>query len=266
MASIGPTAHYTGHVWSRNGLSHPELGTAEGRALYLGAETALLPLRLLRQPTLEGFLLARHLVIDALLEEGVTEGRITQVLEIACGMSPRGWRFTERHPGLVYVEADLPAMAARKRAALARIGRPPTHRVVDVDALAAAGPASVRSVVAAELDRDHGLAVITEGLLNYLSLSAVTALWANVAPVADLYLSDLFVGDDSPPLVGRAFSAGLAAFVRSPISLHFRDGDEARAALLAAGFAGADVSRAADHPSAPDRPGVDLVRIVCAHR
>lgn len=264
MASIGPTAHYTGHVWSRNGLSHPELGTAEGRVLYLGAEAALLPLRLLGQPTLEGFLLARHLVIDALLEEAIGEGRVTQVLEIACGMSPRGWRFTERHPDMVYVEADLPAMAARKRAALERIGRPPTHRVAEIDALAADGPASISSVVEAELDRGPGLAVITEGLLNYLSPSAVGALWANIAPIADLYLSDLFVGQDSPRLVGRAFSAGLAAFVRSPISLHFRNGGEAQTALLAAGFAEANVSRAADHPAAPDRPGADLVRIVQA--
>jgi len=264
MASIGPTAHYTGQVWTRNGLSHPELATIEGRALYLAAETALLPVRLLGQPTLEGFLLARHLVIDALLEEAIASGRIGQVLEIACGMSPRGWRFTERHPGLVYVEADLPAMAARKRAALERIGRPADHRVAEIDALAADGSQSIGAVVAAQFDPAKGLAVITEGLLNYLSPSAVRTLWNNVAAVADLYLSDLFVAQDAPPLIGRAFSAALAGFVRSPISLHFRDADEAQRALLAAGFADAEVNRAAGHPAAPARPGADLVRIVRA--
>ena len=31
---IGPTAHYTGYVWARNGLSHPELSTTEGRVLF----------------------------------------------------------------------------------------------------------------------------------------------------------------------------------------------------------------------------------------
>ncbi len=29
--AISPTAHYTGYVWARNGLSHPELETLEGR-------------------------------------------------------------------------------------------------------------------------------------------------------------------------------------------------------------------------------------------
>ena len=47
MASIGPTAHYTGYVWARHGLSHPELATRQGHALYLAAEAALLPLRVL---------------------------------------------------------------------------------------------------------------------------------------------------------------------------------------------------------------------------
>lgn len=264
MASIGPTAHYTGYVWSRNGLSHPELATTEGRALYLAAEATLLPLRLLRQPTMEGFLLARHLAIDALLDEAIGAGRVGQVLEIACGMSPRGWRFTERHPALVYVEADLPSMAARKRAALERIGRPERHRVVEIDALAAEGPLSLGAVAAEQLDPGKGLAVITEGLLNYLATESVLALWSHVSGVADLYLSDLFVGEDAPPLVGRAFSAALAAYVRSPVSLHFRDAHEAEAALLAAGFSAADVSRAADHPAAPSRRGADLVRIVQA--
>ncbi len=32
--AISPTAHYTGQVWARNGLSHPRLGTREGRVLF----------------------------------------------------------------------------------------------------------------------------------------------------------------------------------------------------------------------------------------
>ncbi|MFI5003394.1 MAG: hypothetical protein ACHQE6_00120 [Solirubrobacterales bacterium] len=32
--AISSTAHDTGYVWVRNGLSHPELATREGRALF----------------------------------------------------------------------------------------------------------------------------------------------------------------------------------------------------------------------------------------
>jgi O-methyltransferase involved in polyketide biosynthesis len=268
MPSIGPTAHYTGYVWSRHGLSHPELTTAEGRALYLAAAGPQLPLRLLGAPTIEDFLLARHTVIDALLEEAIAAGRVGQVLEVACGMSPRGWRFTERHPDLVYVEADLPAMAARKRAALARIGRPERHRVADLDALAPDGPLSLAAVAAA-LDPDRGLAIITEGLLSYLPRDAVLDLWSAFAAAIGRfpdgeYLSDLHVGADGPSLLGRAFAAALGAFVRTPVAVHFADAQEARGALLGAGFAAATVTRASDHPAAPSRPGAGLVRIVRA--
>src|SRR5437763_604462 len=168
MAQIGPTALYTGRVWSRHGLSHPELDSVGAKVLHTAAEPAMRASRVIGGPTLEAFLLARHLVIDALLEEAITGGRVTQVLEVACGMSPRGWRFTERHPDLVYVEADLPGMAGSKRAALGRIGRPDTHRVADLDALADDGPLALAAVAERELDPDQGLAIITEGLLSYL--------------------------------------------------------------------------------------------------
>lgn len=268
MAAIGPTAHYTGHVWARHGLSHPELATAEGHALYLAAAGPQLPLRLLGGPTIEDFLLARHLVIDALLEDAIAAGRVGQVLEVACGMSPRGWRFTERHDDLVYVEADLPDMAARKRSALERIGRPERHRVAELDALAPDGPRSLPAV-AAGLDPERGLAIITEGLLSYLPREAVLDLWsgfaATIARFPDgEYLADLHVDADTPSLLTRGFEAALSAFVRSPVSVHFADEMEARQALLDAGFAHAEVTRAGTHPAAPSRPGAGLVRIVRA--
>lgn len=261
MASIGPTAHYTGHVWARNGLSHPELDTTGGRVLHAATTAALLPLRLLGGPSIDAFLLARHRAIDARLEAAIEDGRVGQVLEIAAGLSPRGWRFTQRHPELHYVEADLPDMAARKCAALERIGRPPGHRVVELDALAAGGHRSLAAVADAELDPALGTAVITEGLLNYLPRDAVEDLWRRIAGVAQLYLSDLFVSEDRPRVIGRAFSGALAAFVRGGVSLHYSDANEVRAALRAAGFSGASVTRAQRAASAR---GADLVRIVQA--
>ena len=178
--SIGPTAHYTGHVWARNGLSHPALDTNEGRVLYTLWQPPMLAARIIGAPTLESALLARHLAIDSILERAIAEKAVAQVVEVACGMSPRGWRFTERHPELVYVETDLPAMAARKRAALERIGRPDTHRVMELDALKPEGPQSL-AAVAETLDTGAGLAIITEGLLSYLPRDAVLDLWSRFA-------------------------------------------------------------------------------------
>src|SRR3954451_19152231 len=86
--SIGPTAHYTGHVWARNGLSHPALDTREGQVLYGLAEPPMIFARVIGAPTLQSALLARHLAIDAVLERAIAEKRVAQVIEVACGMSP----------------------------------------------------------------------------------------------------------------------------------------------------------------------------------
>ena len=166
--AVSPTAHYTGHVWARNGLSHPELDTWEGRLMFNALEPAMATSGALGGPTLEGLLLARHRVIDDLLTQAIEEQNVRQVIEPACGMSPRGWRFVERYgEALTYIEGDLLGMADRKRRALARMNSlSDRHRVVELDVLRDDGPGSI-AALAASLDRDQGLAIVTEGLLTY---------------------------------------------------------------------------------------------------
>ncbi|MFH4285207.1 class I SAM-dependent methyltransferase, partial [Acinetobacter baumannii] len=42
-------------------------------------------------------------------------------LEIACGLSPRGWWFRQHYPSISYRELDLPDMAQIKQNALQQI-------------------------------------------------------------------------------------------------------------------------------------------------
>jgi O-methyltransferase involved in polyketide biosynthesis len=248
--SISPTAHYTGYVWSRNGLSHPALTTREGELLFASLQPAMLASRAVGGPSLEPYLMARHLAIDARVERAIESGAATQVLEVAAGLSPRGWRFAQRYgERITYIEADLPAMAQRKRQALKRIGTlGQHHRVVDVDALRAEGPQSL-SAVGAELDSSAGLVIVTEGLLGYLSTEDVTALWERFAALlktfsAGRYVSDLHLGDVVTPVI-KGFRVLLGAFVRGRVYLHFDSAEQAERALLAAGFRGGEVAPAA---------------------
>jgi O-methyltransferase involved in polyketide biosynthesis len=255
-ANISLTAHYTGEVWRRNGLSHPWLATREGRAMFDALHPLMRASGALGGPSLETYLLARHAAIDALLQRAIERDGVTQVIEIAAGMSPRGWRFANRYGDrLIYVEADLPAMAERKRRALTRIGSlSDRHRVVELDALRADGPASLAEL-AGELDDDRGLALITEGLLGYLPTDAVIALWRRFAATlsefpSGRYISDLHLGSATSPLV-RAFQLGLSAFVRGQVHLHFDDAADAEAELRACGFHHAAVARAASLAELP---------------
>jgi O-methyltransferase involved in polyketide biosynthesis len=201
--------------------------------------------------TLEAYLLSRHRAIDALLERAIDEDQIGQVIELAAGMSPRGWRFTQRYgPGLTYIEADLPAMAERKRNALERLGSlDDQHRVVEVDALRDEGPQSLLTI-ADELDAAKGLAVITEGLLGYLPRDDVLAIWDRFADVLSgfargRYVSDIHLGSVQNVQV-RAFRVLLSVFVRGRVHLHFDDPGEVVEALKSAGFADARVHRSID--------------------
>ncbi len=266
-ARISPTAHYTGYVWARNGLSHPELETLEGRVLF---ESLRLPMALngvLGGGTLESYLLARHKAIDATLDRAIEEGRVQQVIEVACGFSPRGLRFAERYgERITYLEADLPEMAVRKRAALTRIGPlTDTHRVEEIDALKDEGPQSL-AALAGTLDPERGLAIITEGLLGYLERSLVDGIWRRFAATLGgfsqgVYISDIHMGELQNVQV-RAFRMLLSVFVRGRVYLHFGDEQEILAALRSAGFTSAEVRRASEVAGEHRDPGSELAHII----
>jgi O-methyltransferase involved in polyketide biosynthesis len=272
-ARISPTAHYTGYVWYRNGLSHRALATSEGRALYTGLRPFNAATQRIGAPTLEGFLLARHLAIDEVLNDAIRSDRIGQVVEVAAGLSPRGWDFSRRYPGqLTYIEADLAPMAARKRDLLQRGGLlKPGHRVVAIDALADDGPESL-AALADTLDPTKGLAIVTEGLLNYFPRDAVTGMWARFARTlarfpGGLYLSDLHLRVDNRGVMVDAFSGLLSTFVRGRVHLHFGAAEDAQAALRGAGFDQADLiapKARASRGRAADPAGAAAVRVVVA--
>jgi O-methyltransferase involved in polyketide biosynthesis len=263
--AISPTAHYTGYVWARNGLSHPELATLQGHVMFESLRPTMAVGRALGGATLEGYLLARHRGIDVLLARAIERHGVAQVIEVAAGLSPRGWRFTERYgERLTYVEADLPGMASRKRQALKRMGSlTDRHRVAEVDALADDGPDSITALTA-QLDPTQGLAIITEGLLGYLPRRAVDGIWRRFARAlrefaTGRYISDLHLAAVQNVQV-RAFRKLLSAFVRGRVYLHFDTAEQAVAAVRAAGFAEAELHRAADLAGAARDLGAETAR------
>ena len=189
------------------------------------------------------------------------------MVEIACGLSPRGWRFAQRYgERITYVEADLPGMATRKRAALDRIGcLSDHHRVVAVDALRDDGPESLGSL-AETLRADSGVAVITEGLLGYLAWPAVEGLWQRIADVlagftVGRYFSDLHMRAVQDIQV-RIFRVALSAFVRGQVHLHFDDRRSGERAARDTGFASARLRAGTEITETNRGRGSDMVHIL----
>jgi O-methyltransferase involved in polyketide biosynthesis len=240
--AISPTAHYTGYVWFAHGHSHEAFATRTGRVMYqaLRAPNAIA----LRTglPTLEGMLLARHRLIDLRLEQAIEAGEVSQIVEVACGLSPRGWRFAQRYgDAITYIEADLPGMLANKRRILRALGGETKHHTThEVNALTDDGPTSI-DAICASLDPTKGTAIITEGLVNYFDRETVIAMWSRFSRALarfprGLYYSDLILREANTGSLVTGFAWLLSAFVRGKVHLHFTTPGEAESALRTTGF------------------------------
>ena len=234
---ISFTAHYTGYIWYQLGWSHAALASRKGHRLA----TLMHPLELLMERYVGGSMRStlkqRHTLIDRQLDRLLDQHPDLQILEIAAGLSPRGWRYRQRHQGLVFVEADLPEMAEAKRVALATI-ESPTPRIEAVDLFA-----DDLQKLLAQFDQSKPLVIISEGLVNYFSKDLLVQLWGQLAeqlsqfPIG-VYLTDIYPEPIKHRLAQLIWNASrlLKFMSRSAFAFHFTAPDELREFMNDAGF------------------------------
>lgn len=271
-ASISFTAYYTSEVWRQNGLSSDIFASKTGRTLYrLGQPIEAIAARV-AGVSIGQTLLQRHLLIDEIVHRAIAGG-VTQIVEIACGLSPRGLRFCAQYPQLHYVEADLPDMAAYKKHLLTQAQQlSERHRVVSIDILAEQGEQCLAEVFAAQLDPNRATLVITEGLINYFDLPTIQPFWQRLAQALAMYPKGAYVTDLYPNLTWHpvvkltsAFKKGLAFATRSKVTLHFDDHAAIQRGFAACGFAQTTVHLPEDYYGVlpiPKSRMASLVRVV----
>jgi O-methyltransferase involved in polyketide biosynthesis len=119
------------------------------------------------------------------------------------------------------------------------------------------------------LDPAVGVAVVTEGLLNYLSTPQVELLWGRLGEELPrfpfgCYVSDIHL-DPGPRYADRAFAGVLGLVVLGRVHFHYDDEADAESALLRAGFTDARLHAPREYAGElpdMDAPGADRVRIV----
>lgn len=270
-SGISFTALYTGQVWYQNGMSARFFTSTRGDLMYRALQPVNFLSKRLIGLDLQELLLQRHRIIDHRIDQLIREQGVAQILEIACGLSPRGYKFSRKHPSLHYVEADLPGMVRRKQALLLRHkGFGPHHKVVNCNILTSGEPDGLDHVMKEILDPALPTIIITEGLVNYFDLHTISGFWTRVATLGQRfpnawYLTDLF--PDVPaglsrPLV-KAAQKALGIATGAKVNLHFTDTASIEQGFYRCGFQQVTVHTPEQFADLLDLPhGTSYVRIV----
>ncbi|MBJ9985596.1 class I SAM-dependent methyltransferase [Acinetobacter sp. S40] len=219
---ISFTAHYTGYIWYQMGISHQAFATKKGKSL-----AALVhPLESWAEKYVGGSMRStlkqRHTLLDDQLKTLIEQHPQLQVLEIASGLSPRGWWFRQHYPKIIYRELDLPDMAQTKQAALQQI-ETNAPEMLSVDLF------TEEFKQAFDLfNPSFPLVVISEGLINYFEKPLLAQLVQSIAQYGNQfqelhYLTDLYPEPVKNKLANIIWSSSklLKWMSRSAFSFHF---------------------------------------------
>lgn len=250
-ASISFTAHYTGEMWQKLGLSHPALATKKGKRLH----QLFAPIETFAKTffgvTMGKTLTVRHALMDKRIDAFITKHPDAQIIEVAAGLSPRGWRFLQKHPKLTYAEIDLPAMSQLKQSRADNLPQPiPQFFAADLleDDL---------DVIFDQFDTNKPLMIVSEGLINYFNLDLLGRLSQRLSEQLDKFPHGIWLTENYPysdkasyNALVKVASAALRKLSKSSFSFYFFQPSEAVNFFLGHGFSSGDVYQ----PTADDSP------------
>ena len=234
---ISFTAHYTGYIWYKMGISHPVFATKKGKWLA----KLVHPLESWAEKHVGGSmrttLKQRHQMIDEHLTALIEQHPNIQVLEIASGLSPRGWNFLQKYPDIRYRELDLPDMAKVKLQALQSLG------MNEVDVLSVDLFSHEFEQVFQLFDPQRPLVVISEGLINYFTQNMLHQLLSTISAQAERfpelhYLTDVYPEPVKNRLANFIWTCSklLKFLSRSAFTFHFSSPHLARDFFHTANF------------------------------
>lgn len=234
---ISFTAHYTGYIWYKMGISHPLLATSKGKSLAFIAN----PIETWAEKYVGGSMRTtlkdRHMMLDDTLKQLIERYPDLQVLEIAAGLSPRGWWFREHFPQIDYRELDLPDMAKTKYTALRQIDAS-SPEVLSVDLFTE----DFKNAFAV-FDPKRPLVIISEGLINYFEKDLLQQLLKSIVHYGQdfavlHYLTDIYPEPVKNKLATIIWNSSklLKIISRSAFSFHFQTPQEVYDFFQTAGF------------------------------
>ena len=123
----------------------------------------------------------RYKGTDRVLQKYIKEQKITQVLELASGLSPEGISICEKYPDVKYLETDLEQMLESKKKIIADLGKKDLKNLYF--AVADALNLSELEKALDIFDKNKELIITATGLLSYLTIEEKKLLAENVKKI-----------------------------------------------------------------------------------
>lgn len=180
QGDLSITSLYTAGVWCWAGMEGAQfMSNVDTERVFKITNAALSVMRCFRWglPRLPEGLAQRHVLIDQLVEES----HVDVVVELASGLSMRGWRVMnqaddQKRPRR-YVEIDLPHVIKHKKHVLSSVTAPNGLLWIphDIKELS-------QSLIETLIDDSDKLLIIAEGLVMYLSPNELEELFNLLIP------------------------------------------------------------------------------------
>lgn len=244
QSPVSLTGHFTGYVWCNHHLSPSSFSSVLGKLMYYGTRPADWLSNTTIGVNLESMLLQRHCLIDELVNQAIDNG-VTQIVEIASGLSARSLRTLTSHPdeSLTYIEADLPDMVMWKKKRLKKEKfYDDRFRIVECNILRTDGELSIERLLKS-LDKTQKTLVITEGLVNYFPLEVIEDFWTRLAYALEPfneghYLFEIWPKAHDHPFAPLLFGTQkvIEFITRREVPLHYTSDRQIKSAIEGCGF------------------------------
>jgi O-methyltransferase involved in polyketide biosynthesis len=153
------------------------------------------------------------------LDKIVKSYKPEQIIELACGYSPRGLLMTQQNPNLIYIETDFSTVINRKRKILGeievseKIKLSKNYHLVEIDAIDANLYTSLKNLI----DKKKKTLVIAETLTSYLNPREHDFLVNNIEKLFDKIDSGAYLSHETQNML-KGFFGKLLLFYRDKVA------------------------------------------------
>ncbi len=199
-ARISPTANITAHAWDLLGISNAKYFVNPNFKLIFNLIRSIgLPYLINKKNDYIYFMLEpRHRAIDYFM---LTKFPYKQVIEFACGYSPRGMTFAE-NPEFNYIESDLSDILRSKKSKVEEVYKSKNvkrknHKFVEADLF----NDNLSERLQGFISKNEKTVVITEGLTIYYDMEHLKKIFSNISQLlkengGGVYITDIYHEED----------------------------------------------------------------------